>query len=430
MDINTTKKVIRAAMLAQDTVIIEGPHGVGKSDAAKQVTKEDDIHLETLFLSNNEVGDIVGIPHMNSDNVTVWSEPIWLQRANDAAFPTMSLFRDLTFSDNEFKQYVMDYVGDTHEVSKSQLSMLFRRFYKVTSTEVSGEILTSNQTKVSNIKSKQVLLFLDELNRAPLDVRQSAMQLVLERQIHEHKLPMVCGEPTMIVAAINPADDYQVDELDPALLDRFLHVTVECDAKSWLEWGRLNKVNNVVRDFIAAHPDRLHWTPEDGGIGATPRSWTKLGSYMDKIEFIPDEVIFQVFKGKVGVELGSQFFSFYKNYVDVITADDIINVVKDHKDDTSDIEQLGDIIREVIITQEAIQKSELADQLNDIAKDTNDLLPLLAFLYATEVEICVSFLKKMKTDMKRYSELAKLDGELNNKQLFVRIVTAAYKTDK
>jgi hypothetical protein len=364
MDIQSAKEIIKAAALADDTVIMEGAHGIGKSNIVKQFASENEYHLEELFLSHQEVGDLIGIPHtLNSDGMTIttWSMPIWLQRMHKAA-----------------------------------------------------------------AQGKHSVLFLDELNRAPIDVRQSALQLVLERQIHEHFLPAVNGTRTLVVAAINPASDYQVDELDPALLDRFLHVFVEADAPAFLKWGRKNSVNNIVLDFIGEFPDRLHWTPTDGGIGATPRSWAKLGDFMDNVKEIPEEILFQVMKGKVGSELASQFYSFYKNYVDVIKAEDIEAIVEDNKDSTETIEELAELITERMAKTEAIRKTEMAHQLAQRNMKKENILPFLVYMYSLEIEICVAFLKSYRKDEPElYKKLAAVDTELNDKKLFKRIVQAA-----
>lgn len=363
MDINTTKKIIEAAAMADDTVIMEGLHGIGKSNIVKQFAKDNGYHLEELFLSHQEVGDLIGIPHtVEHDDVTLttWSIPIWLQRMNRAVNA-----------------------------------------------------------------GKPCILFLDELNRAPIDVRQSALQLVLERQIHEHTLPEFNGQRTLVVAAINPADEYQVDELDPALLDRFLHVEVEADHKAWLEWARKNNVNNIVRDFITEHPDRLHWTPADQGIGATPRSWAKLGDFMDNVDKIGDDILFQVMKGKVGSELGSQFFSFFKNYVDVVKVADIEKIVEDNSD-LENVEDLSELIAEKIEKIEAIQKTELCHQLADKYIYKDNILPFWAYLYALPIEVAAGFLKGYRKDKpSEYKKLAAIDTELNNKKLFTRIVQAS-----
>lgn len=367
MDIQSAKEVIKAAAIADDTVIMEGLHGIGKSNIVKQFAKENGYHLEELFLSHQEVGDLIGIPHtIQSDGVTIttWSIPIWLQRMNVAAS-----------------------------------------------------------------KGIPTILFLDELNRAPIDVRQSALQLVLERQIHEHILPSINGVRTLVVAAINPSDNYQVDELDPALLDRFLHITVESDHKAWLKWAREEDVNIIVRDFITEYPDRLYCTPADGGIGATPRSWAKLGDFMDNVTKIPEEILFQIMKGKIGTAVASQFYTFYKNYVDVIKLEDIEKIVNDNKDDDfCTLDDLATLISDKMKKTEAIQKTEMAHQFKSKYIKKKDMLPFLVYLYSLEMEIVVGFLKGFrKDDINGYKKLVEFDTLLNNKELFKRIITAADK---
>ena len=366
MDVQMAKEIIKAAAIADDTVIMEGAHGIGKSNIVKQFAKEEGYHIEELFLSHQEVGDLIGIPHaIERDGLTLttWSMPIWLQRMHKAAE-----------------------------------------------------------------QGKHSVLFLDELNRAPIDVRQSALQLVLERQIHEHFLPTVNGVRTLVVAAINPASDYQVDELDPALLDRFLHITVEADAKAFLNWARANNVNQIVRDFIGEYPDRLHWTPADGGIGATPRSWAKLGDFLNNVEKIPEEILFQVMKGKVGTELASQFYSFFKNYVDVVKAEDIEQLVRDNQNEIESVEELAELVAQKMSKAEAIQKTEMAHQLAKRNMKKDDILPFLVYMYSLEIEICVAFLKGYRKDEpEMYKKLAQVDAALNDKNLFKRIVTASDK---
>lgn len=367
MNIETAAKVLYAASLADDTVIMEGPHGIGKSEVVVQFAETDDYHLEVLFLSNQEVGDLIGLPETVVDedgiSLTTWTVPIWLQRMRRAA-----------------------------------------------------------------AQGKKCILFLDELNRAPIDVRQSALQLVLERRIHEHELPKVGGFRTMVVAAINPADEYQVDELDPALLDRFLHITVEADAPSWLKYARKKGLTTVTRDFISEFPDRLHWTPADGGIGATPRSWVKLDAHLQNADLIEPDILFHVMKGKVGKEIAAQFFSFFKNYVNVVKMDDVIKLIDENKDDVEHIEDLTECLRDLMSKAEAIQKTEMLQQLVAHGFENKNMFYLLAYLYSLDTEICVAGLKGLRKDNeKAYKMLVDLDDKLTEKELFKRIVVASDK---
>ena len=320
------------------------------------------------------------------------------------------------------------------KITKSKLTELYNRYYDTKGSN----ILINGQMHVSCKKSKKIMCFLDELNRAPLDVRQSAMQLVLERQIHEHILPTVDGQRCLIIAACNPADEYQVDELDPALLDRFLFCTADADAPTWLKWARDKGVkggkgvNQIVRDFIAANQKLIHYVPADGGTGATPRSWTKLGDHLDNFKNVPADLHFQVMKGKIGEHLAGQFYTFYNNYVDVVKMSDIEKIVEKNKDKYSKIEDIAEKIAKRIKKQEAVQKTELAHQFKDkyTAEGAPDMLPMLAYLYAMEVEICVAFLKGFrKDDPEGYKSLVDIDARLNDKTIFKRIIQSSEKSD-
>jgi len=369
MDISKVKFALQGCFLANDTLLIEGVHGIGKSQIVEEWCNENNFHMETLFLSHQEIGDLIGMPRtseVQGELVTLWTKPIWLQRLTQAA--------------NE---------------------------------------------------GKNTLVFLDELNRAPLDVRQSALQLVLERKIHQHILPSTNGRKTMIVAATNPSDLYQTEELDSALLDRFCFIEVEPNVESWLKYARSKNLNKIVRDYIGENPSKLHWMPNEDGdekISASPRSWSKLGDIIDNFKDIDESIHFNLIKGKIG-SLASEFYVFLKNYSEVIKVEDIEKIAKMGWKQTNDINKTSEFIKELTQNLEPIQKMEMANILiekythKDIKK-SEDAIPLLGFLYSLEMEILASILKTLGTSkekgaMEKYMKLSEIDF---NKGLFKRIV--------
>ena len=147
---------------------------------------------------------------------------------------------------------------------------------------------------------------------------------------------------------------------------------------------------------------------------------------MDNVKNISEDILFQIIKGKIGTEIGSQFYTFYKNYVDVIKMEDIEKIVNDNKEELKNIDDLAELITDKMASTEAIQKSEMAHQLADKYMNKKDILVFLAYLYSLEIEICVAFLKGYRKDEpKKYKKLAQVDTVLNDKQLFKRIVRAA-----
>ncbi len=432
MDINSAKKIIKAANLADDTVIMEGLHGIGKSNIVKQFANEEQMFCVELFLSHMEVGDVIGIPRTITHGievVTTWTKPIWLQRMVDKAWPVEFDYSTISYASEDIQTAVEANLSSTSgTITREALNTAYAAYLNVPAYELH---LVTPQKDIKCSASQQSVLFLDELNRAPIDVRQSSLQLVLEKQIHEHSLPYVDGKAALIVAAINPSKDYQVDELDAALLDRFLHIEVEADIKSFLEWARSTNLNPIVRDFLAENPKKLHFQPTDGSIGATPRSWSKLASFIDNIAAIPPEVHHPIMKGKLGSALASEFLTYFNTYSKAIKLEDVEKAIAKAKKSKSTIEEVAAVVTKLMKDQEVIQKTEMANNFFDkyIKKSkAEDAYPLFAYLYSLELELRASFIKQLKEgDPKNYATLAKYDGTINNKDLFRSIVKVAYK---
>ncbi len=363
MNISMVQPILKASMIADDSVIMEGLHGIGKSEVVKQYCSDNGYFYTVLFLSHQEVGDLIGMP--NDDKtpdgaILSWSKPIWLHRMEE-------------------------------------------------------------QAKLG----KHCVLLLDELNRAQTDVLNSALQLVLERQIHEHHLPEVNGVRTQVIACTNPANSdevsYQVQAMDPALLDRFLVLPVEVDPESWLKWARENDVNKIVRDFIIDNQSKLHFTPdEEGAIGATPRSWTKLAKFVDNFEDLDETLQLHIIRGKIGSALGSEFYLFYKNYSNNISIDDIEKFFKKEYKKEKDFNILGEKLKEFTEAMESITKLEHInflfdrdkEQFGETAKTDTDFLSIFAMLYSFEIETLTSFLKDKKiNDKEAFYNLMKKDAK-------------------
>ncbi len=123
-------------------------------------------------------------------------------------------------------------------------------------------------------KGKGIIAF-EELNRSPRHVRAPCLQLLTARCLNDYRLP----PKWLPCAAINPAgDEYDVDELDPALLARFMTLNVVPDKTSWLRWATENNVHPSVRTFVEATPKAFN-----GGEG-NPRAWASVGRLLRAAE--------------------------------------------------------------------------------------------------------------------------------------------------
>lgn len=100
---------------------------------------------------------------------------------------------------------------------------------------------------------KPIVLFLDELNRARPEMLQTVMDLVLNRKLAGRRLP----EGSRIVSAVNDGEEYQVGELDPALVSRFNIYELFPTAKDWVKWATSAGLDERVVSFIKSKPTML-----------------------------------------------------------------------------------------------------------------------------------------------------------------------------
>lgn len=423
MNIQETKLFIAAADMCGQVPLIEGKHGIGKSDIVKQYAKENDMHCEVLLLSLLDTADLIGIPRtvsIGGQATTVWAAPSWFNRIIDAAWPVHLKMEDLVFHNKAFEAYLVK--SYKNEISREELNAAYCQFKHISN---SGLVIHV-QSDVSYKYSKRSALFLDEFNRAPLDILNASLQLILDKRLNDHQLPIVNGLPTFVIAAINPSNgDYTTNELDPALKDRFIHCVAEPDAKSWLEWARTNELAPVVRDFISEHPNRIHHTSKDGNTSATPRSWTALAKVMSNIEKLPHEIHYNLMEGLIGQDLASQFLSYYNNYFKVIKIEEVEAAIEKAHKKSKSVEEIGKIVAKLLKDQEVVQKSELAEQFYEKYKSAeNDAkFPLLAFLYGLELELLAWFLKtKKSSDVAGFKALMEYDDTLTGKALVRRVI--------
>ena len=99
---------------------------------------------------------------------------------------------------------------------------------------------------------KPVVLFLDELNRATDEIQQAAFQIVLGRELNGHKL----HPETRVYVAVNHGSEYNVNDMDPALLDRFWTIELKPTVEDWLTWAE-DTVHPYVREFIKQNHKHL-----------------------------------------------------------------------------------------------------------------------------------------------------------------------------
>ena len=142
------------------------------------------------------------------------------------------------------------------------------------------------------INGKPIVLFLDELNRARPEILQTVMDLTLNRKLAGKVLPT----GSRVIAAVNDGEEYQLTDLDPALVSRFNIYEFKPTVEEWLNWAVANKLDNRVVNFIQDNPTWLDGDTNDKkknayqGLdkSADRRAWKKVSDVMLKVDIIKD----------------------------------------------------------------------------------------------------------------------------------------------
>ena len=171
-----------------------------------------------------------------------------------------------------------------------------------------------------------VCLFLDELNRGTNEVQQAAFQLVLDRELNGHKL----HPQTRVFSAVNASAAYNVNEMDPALLDRFWTIDLTPTTEDWASWARsTGSVHDMIIDFIASN-ERWLDCPKDsepGKVTPSRRSWERLSRALASANIVEnpnDALFYPVCLGFVGTEATIAFHGFAKTIDNQVTGEEIL----------------------------------------------------------------------------------------------------------
>jgi|TARA_R100000501_G_C2613676_1_gene107647 hypothetical protein len=170
------------------------------------------------------------------------------------------------------------------------------------------------------------LLMLDEINRSMPQVMQAFFQIVLDRELGNdgNGNPMKLHPETRVWAAGNFGVEYDVGDVDPALLRRFWTQDIECTNEDWLEWATATGLDPVLIDFIRQNPIHLRVDPgtvESGTVCPAPASWHRLNDSLVHMGMAPEDVagsrpdgFYALCTGYVGLEASIAFTEFVSKY--------------------------------------------------------------------------------------------------------------------
>jgi len=176
-----------------------------------------------------------------------------------------------------------------------------------------------------------VILFLDEVDRATLEVRQGIFELTDSRKLNGYQL----HEGTLVFAAVNGGDhgaQYQVGEMDPAELDRWTVFDIEPSVEDWLSWAKDNNITDATWDFINQNRTHLEHSDdfEPNKVYPSRRSWERLDTCLFKAGLLGERLessptLYNLTAAFVGFEAAVAFNDFIGNYDRQVTVEDILD---------------------------------------------------------------------------------------------------------
>lgn len=163
------------------------------------------------------------------------------------------------------------------------------------------------------VDNKAVVLFLDELNRARPEVLQTIMDLTLNRKLAGKTLP----DGSRIISAVNNGSEYQLTDLDPALVSRFNIYEFAPTVEDWLSWAKDLPLDSRVTDFIEENPEYLDGLENDltcENLERTPdrRSWERVSSVIKNFEKLTS-LHKALLSGIIGNRAAAEFLRFSEN---------------------------------------------------------------------------------------------------------------------
>ncbi|MBO5792154.1 MAG: AAA family ATPase [Lentisphaeria bacterium] len=210
-------------------------------------------------------------------------------------------------------------------------------------------------------KESRGILFLDELSACDRTIQTAAYELILDRKLGEdYRLP----DSWLIVAAGNRIEDNaSAVAMSSALANRFLHVELEYNPKSWIEWAMRSGIHGAVTGLMRFKPQLLADTNEntqnlERGY-PTPRSWERVSVLLDRVrENASQDLLKSMICGLVGNQAGLEALSFFNLY------QEMQSVLKMMMDPSAVITIPSDIAKRYALTS-ALSRMVWSDEAGD-----------------------------------------------------------------
>lgn len=255
-------KIVESTPTGQP-ILITGYHGIGKSESITEYFQSRGYLVITLFVGQMaDAGDIIGLPER---------------------------------VDVEYQATDKD--GNVYQEKTKITEFCPPKWWPMDATS-------------------KVVMFFDEVNRGKPEIMQCLMDMILNKKLNGRELP----ENTHIIGSMNPLEDgyYQVEELDPAFLDRWNIYELRPTVEEWIFWAARNGVDDNIIGFISKYQNHLDppkpKEAEVGNVYPSRRSWVKVSNYIkynSTAERQLDDKLFERYiDGVVGIAASGDYMQY------------------------------------------------------------------------------------------------------------------------
>jgi len=166
---------------------------------------------------------------------------------------------------------------------------------------------------------KPTICFFDDLGQAVPLTQSAIMQIILARQIGEHK---VSDNVRFIMATNRAQDRASVHSILEPLKNRCLIINVEFDIESWTDWALHNNITHEIIAFARFRPNLLSdWKPANGMENTcTPRTISMCAQWYLNTK----QAELDVFTGFIGEGAAVELISFLQVYNELPSRDEIL----------------------------------------------------------------------------------------------------------
>ena len=254
------------------------------------------------------------------------------------------------------------------------------------------------------------IIHFEELNRAPLAVRNAALQILLERAIG---VDFHFNDNVYMVSSGNLGEDdgTDVEEFDQALNNRLIHMKHSLSCPEWVEDFANENVHPVIVNFLKSNEEHfLHSADSkmsnDSPAYGTPRSWTFLSDYIIKNYGMESSI----------TEWVDDMKDISASYVGVGSSIRLIHWLEESlRFGVQDLLDRYDEVEEMLEGLSRDKKSELLSSLK--TKNLNNLNPkqkenLKKFILICSKDEVVSFILKFLDDDYKYQKVNDDDNDL------------------